>query len=139
MTTEAFPQQAIGTVEARRAEIERQRDAQSQYFKVTGIVEVVGVGEAQVELAFPVYFAEQPILHFGGELAVGSLTVVAGSFPQWSATMHAWYYSFKPDGTKLYVGGILGVVTFGDPLQVMDIHWSVEGVGLRNPAISEDA
>lgn len=132
----AFPQEAPGTIEARRSEVERQRDAQAQYYKVSGIVEVANLGESQVRVAFPVDFVEQPIIHFGAETGYGTTTPVAGGFPSWSAMVQNWDFRFKPDGSYLYVGALFGIITSGDPVAntVNNIHWSVEGIGLRNPA-----
>lgn len=139
MANESFPQEVPGEIERRRAEVERQRNAQAQYYKVSGVVEVAGAGNAQVRVVFPVWFVDQPIVHFGGDLGDGSLTVQPGLFPSWNAMVHAWDYKLKPDGSKLFVGALLGIlINSNDASPVTNIHWSVEGIGLRNPADSDD-
>lgn len=139
MAEEAFPQSAPSPLEHRRSDIERQRDAQAQYFKVSGIIEVSNIGESQVRISFPVFFVNQPVVHFGGEVGYGTLTAVAGAFPSWSAMVQNWDFRFKPDGSYLYVGALFGIITSGDPIVnvVTNIHWSVEGIGLRNPSTVE--
>lgn len=121
-------------LESRRTDLERQRDAEAQYFKVYGEIEVSGAGEADVRVIFPIRFSAKPIFHYGSELGYGSPTFTAGSMPTCSASILTWDFGVKPDGSFLYVGALIGVVTTGAVGQVMNIHWSVEGVGLINPA-----
>lgn len=128
-------QPASQYIETRRGDLERQRDSEAQYFKVYGEIEVTGVGEAAVRVVFPIRFSQKPVPHFGGELGYGSPTATAGNFPTWSATVLTWDFRVKPDGSFLYIGALIGIVTTGAATgQVMNIHWSVEGVGLINPA-----
>lgn len=124
--------------ENRRAELERLRGSAAQYFKVYGEIQVTGAGEALTRIVFPVRFTEKPVLHHGSELAPGSPTVTAGSFPTCSASILTWDTRVKSDGTFLYIGGLFGIVTSGSVNQVMNVHWSIEGIGLRNPAAGDN-
>lgn len=133
----AFPVTPEGPLEQRRGRVDNARDSQAQYYHLHGHIEVTGTGESQAKLVFPVHYVEKPLITFGGELAEGSLTPTPGAFPTWSAAVHAWNYRYRPDGTALYVGAVVGIVTTG-PLalattQVIVIHWSLQGVALRSP------
>lgn len=134
----AFPVTPHSPLEDRRAEVDRINAAEAQYFKVSGLIKVVGIGDAQARVAFPVNFVDKPVLHFGGELDYGQPTRSFGSFPTWSASVLTWNFLFKPDGAFVYVGAILGIVVTGLSSQIMNIHWSVEGIGLRTPSGTDD-
>jgi hypothetical protein len=129
-----FPAESNTSFEKRRADVERLRDSSAQYFKVSGEIEVFGAGEAQIRVKFPIRFSGKPVPHFGGELGYGFPAAISGSFPTYSCTILTWDLGVKSDGSFLYVGALLGIVTTGVVDQVMNIHWSVEGMGLRNPS-----
>lgn len=134
MPTFATGQPTVIVLDERRAQVESSVTSGPQYYKVHGEIQVTGAGECQARIVFPVRFVDKPLPHFGGELGYGSPTATLGSYPTYSTTVHAWDYRMKPDGSFLYVGALFGVVTTGQPSQVMNIHWSVEGLGLRNPS-----
>lgn len=130
--------------ENRRGELERINNAQAQYFAVTGEIEVDGVGEASANVLFPCLFTDKPRFHSGHELGPGQ-PVTSGSMPTAAITVLAWDQRVRDDGTVVYAGATLGIVTTGpapvtSPItgvnstaQVMVIQWHMDGVGLRGP------
>lgn len=119
-------------VENRRGTVERLTNAAAQYFKVTGEVEVSGTGEAIISVLFPVYFIDKPRLSTGHELGFAQ-PAVAGNLPVVTTCVLAWNQSTRNDGTIIYAGMTLGIVSDGPDGQVLNIQWHVEGVGIRGP------
>ncbi len=119
-------------IEIRRGEVERIANAQSQNFKVTGEIQINGVGEAIKSVMFPVLFTEKPVPGFGPQLGPGQL-VVAGQLPTCSVVVLQWHEYVRDDGSVIYAGATFGIVTTGPAGQVMHLGWSMEEVGLRGP------
>lgn len=137
-----FPTTPNTILEERRGDVERIDESGAQYFKIEGIVQVIGTGEAMARLLFPVYFIDKPTVSFGAELDYGAPTVthstdgtdIDSGFPTWSATVLTWDFRFKSDGSSLYVGALLGIATRGPNInQNMNVHWTVQGTALRGP------
>lgn len=128
----AFPTIPDQSLELRRAELERTRDAAAQSCTVYGEIEVSDIGEAQQRIVFPVYFVNKPLPRFTSELGYGSPTATPGNFPTCNVVILTWDYRLKTDGSFLYVGALLGIVTTGAVGQVTNVHWSMEGIGLRS-------
>lgn len=122
-----------GAIELRRGEIERQTAAQSQYFKITGEIEVTGVGEGIISVDFPVYFVEKPAFSFGPEMGPGQ-ALTATYFPTGNLCVYQWGEQNRDDGTIVYAGATFVYVCTGTPTQAMVLQWHMEGVGLRGPS-----
>lgn len=131
------PEAPNAFLEHRRAEVERDATSAAQYFKVYGEIQVFGTGESNADIIFPVRFVNKPIPHFGSEVAWGS-TFTDGQYPTCVVSILTWDTQGRPDGSAVYVGAYLGIVTNGVPGQLMNVHWSVEGIGLRNPSSAQD-
>lgn len=123
-------------IEIRRGEIERLRGAGSQYYKVTGEIQVNGTGEGAITVPFPIFFVGKPALSIGHELGPGQ-PYTSGNFPVCSTTVLRWEEKIRDDGTVLYAGALFGIVTSGPVGQVVIVQWHVEGIGIRNPIPAE--
>lgn len=126
-----------GAIESRRGEIERKRAAGAQYFKVSGEIEVDGVGETAISVSFPVLFVDKPAYSFGPELYPGQVTVI-GNLPTASCTVLLWHHRVRDDGSNIYTGAQFAIVTTGPTGQAMIIQWHMEGIGLRGPVEEDD-
>lgn len=123
-------------IELRRGEIERVNNQTAQYFKVSGEVEVVGPGEAVVDVLFPVIFTDKPAFSHGPALSDG-ISTTDGNLPTCSVVVLLWHERVRDDGTIVYAGAQFAIVTTGPTDQVLLVQWHVEGVGLRGP-VDED-
>jgi len=123
--------------EHRRGEVERIEQSGAQHFKLSGEVEVVGVGEAGVSLTFPVIFTDKPAFSFGPALDDGQ-AVTVGNLPNCSVVVVGWHERVRDDGTFNYVGAQLTIVTTGPSDQVMLVQWHMEGTALRGPVDDGD-
>lgn len=117
--------------EQRRTNIERINSMQVQLTAVSGFVQVNGAGEVLQDVNFPVWFTEKPTFTFGGELMPGS-PPVSGKYPTVSVVVVNWTMEQRGYG-NYYVGAKLAIVTTGDSLHQMIIHWNMEAKAIRNP------
>jgi hypothetical protein len=122
--------------ERRRGDVEQVNNAGAQYFKVSGIIEVIGPGEATISISFPVLFVDKPAFSYGPEVGSGQPTTI-GNLPKCSVVVIAWDERVRNDGSVIYVGVQYAILTEGPADQVLFLQWHMEGVGLRDP-IDED-
>jgi hypothetical protein len=127
--------------ETRRRGVERVDDMSAKDTTVTGFSAIDGVGEALVEVLFPVAFGQKPVFAFGGELDETTPTVVLGQFPSYSGVVVSWTVVNKITGafSGYYTGCTIAVVVGGLPSQKSWLHWSFRAPAIRNPVrIVED-
>lgn len=123
----------LGTaIETRRAAVDRIEKAQAQFFNVRGTVQCNGTGEAIVDILFPCLFTIKPRFYYGAELAPGG-AITSGSIPTATCVVLSWDSRVRDDGTVIYSGATLGIVTTGPTGQVMKVQWHMSGTGLRGP------
>ena len=129
----AGPLRRQGIMEQRRENVRRVDAMTVKVTRVSGRILVVGVGEAAVDVPFPVAFAERPNFTFGGELDENH-RAVAESYPTVSAVVVNWDKEGEGPGRDgRYVGATLAAVTTGPDGQAMWIHYAFEGKAIRNP------
>lgn len=116
----------------------RNRDVRAAEHVIKGRTKVLGVGEATVEVRFPVVYLEAPTFTFGGELAEGSI-LSPGEFPTVSAIVSRWQVD-EPDldlfGQTMrihYRGATLAIVTTGPADTDVYLHWTFTGRAISNP------
>lgn len=119
--------------EARRGAAERMDSATGRVHSIQGFMEIVGSGEALLDVNFPVWFLEKPTFTFGGEMAVDQVLTV-GAYPMLSVIVHRWRMKDFPNGVSYFAGATLIVVTTGTPEQKLIGHWEAQGKALRNPS-----
>jgi hypothetical protein len=116
----------------RRGAVNRIEAMTGKVHRVQGFFTLTGAGERSVEVDFPVWFVENPVLTFGGELAPNEFPE-AGYYPTVSVVVLAWKLKTPTPEVNYYVGAHLGAVTTGKAAQVLIVHWQVEARALRNP------
>jgi len=123
--------------------LQRNRDVLPAEYVIKGRTRVLGLGEATVDIRFPVIYIEPPIFQFGGELAEGS-SLVQGTFPTISAIVSQWEID-EPDldlfGQSLriwYRGATLAIVTTGPPDTDVYLHWTFTGRAVSNPVAGSE-
>lgn len=120
------------TMEERRVYTESQADLMIRDGFAQGTVDLEGVGESIVDIAFPIKFLEPPIFAPGLELR-GSVSLAAGSFPIWAATIANWFTE-NLSSSVLYVGAAVAVVVLDAPRS--KLHYSFSGRSYRTPVDS---
>lgn len=110
-----------------RNDISRVSQVAAQGTWVMGRVLVEGVGEAQVDVVFPVTFGERPLpILGGGEMVVGDSPEVA-RYPTANAIVASW----DTDGTY-YRGATLAISTTGRAMQQLYVTFAFVGLALTN-------
>ncbi len=118
--------------DARRGAVNRMESMSGRVHRVQGFFTVTGAGEVSVEVDFPVWFIENPVITFGGELAPNEFPE-AGSYPTVSVVVLAWKKEDRPGDVSYFIGAHLGAVTTGKSGQILIVHWQMEGKALINP------
>lgn len=103
---------------------------------------VVGVGEAIIEIPFPVLFVERPGFTSGFSLDE-NVSPQLTNFPTYSAVVVQWVRQPKKTTSDnansfLYAGAILSVRLTGDVSQRATLHTRFEGKAMRNPLTDYD-
>lgn len=114
----------------RERSLKQQRSTQIQLTRVTGTIQTTGVGEAVVDVAFPVMFAEKPAFSFGGELG-DNQPLVDASFPTVSAVVHSWVT--EGEVVLRYKGAKVAIVTTGPAAMLMSVLVHFEAKAFQNP------
>ena len=127
------PKNLQAALDNRRIEVARIDNAGSQWFHLTGEINIQGAGAATASVLFPVFFTEKPRFSFGAELAPCD-TYTVGNMPTCSVVVLNWDLAARLDGSQLFKGATFCVVTTGPADQNMIAHWHMEGVGLRGPS-----
>jgi hypothetical protein len=120
------------TMEDRRVYTETQAQLLVRDGVVQGVIEIEGSGEAIVDVAFPMKFADPPIFSPGLELR-GSITLAWGKLPVWSATVAGWRTQ-QVSNNVLYTGATLAIVTFNAARS--NLHYSFAGRSYTTPVDS---
>lgn len=115
---------------------------QGRQLEVVGLIEIVGAGEATVDVSFPVRFVEHPSFSFGGEMVENS-AITAGQHPTISIMVLRWMTEEATPGTleqdqQIFVGASLIIVTTGIPDQRQRAHFQVRGRGIVSPVGAAD-
>lgn len=118
--------------EARRGTTNRLDDVTGKIHSIQGFVNIVGAGEAILDVNFPVWFLEKPLFTFGGEMAPGEV-LTAGQYPMISMIVHSWVMKDYPNNVSYFAGAHLIVVTTGSATQRLIGHWQAQAKALRNP------
>jgi hypothetical protein len=122
------------TLDERRVDIDRVEQMAGGVFRVAGFVIIQEPGELLVPVKFPIRFMEKPSFSFGGEVAPNS-PVQAGKYPTLSVLVRNWQFEIQPQtGARWYVGATLLSVSTGIDGQTMEVHYQLEGRGLRGPS-----
>lgn len=119
-------------LEARRGAANRLDSITGKLHCIQGFIEIIGSGEALLDVNFPVWFLEHPNFTFGGEMAPNQI-LTAGQYPMLSILVHRWAMREFPAGVSYYSGATLIVVSSGADDQRLIGHWRAEGKALRNP------
>lgn len=131
-----------GSVEAalntRNANISRSQDAQAKYYSVTAEIDVFGPGDAIIDVTFPVYFVDKPKHFKGAELQSGQ-GFELGSLPTHNIAILQWDIRVRDDGTSVYSGATLGIVTSGPAGLLSTVQFHAEGIGIRQTTSSASA
>lgn len=93
---------------------------------LTGEFLIKNTGEKRVQVDFPVYFTDKPMMTFGAEVQEGDV-IVNGKFPTISVVVSRWITAENPPFSRFYLGCELAVVTTGAPTQKMIVHWQLSG------------
>lgn len=95
---------------------------------------ITGTGEAVVEIPFPVYFVDRPAFYTGLVLD-DNITVVAQSFPTYSATVVRWNRITKQGENVgyFYKGATVAVRITGSDTQRAFLQTHFHGKAMRNP------
>lgn len=133
----------VGPQETRRSDIARIDAFLIKSTRTSGTVGTSGVGEATVEVKFPVWYVERPSVSFGGELAENEY-LQEGQLPTVSVVVISWVKALdnRPAG-GYFVGAKLAVVTTGrvntdsGQGQHMIVHWQAEGKAIRAPIVPD--
>jgi hypothetical protein len=99
---------------------------------IQGFFDVVGSGEALLDVPFPVWFMERPLFTFGGEMAPDQV-LTTGAYPTLSVLVHRWRMKDHPGAKSYFTGATFIVVSGGADDQKLLVHWQMQGTALRNP------
>jgi len=91
-----------------------------------------GMGEAEVEVLFPVKFSEKPLLSFAAEIRDGDM-LITSKMPTVSMVVLQWTIEDRPPFSNLYTGATLGVVADGPPSSRLFAIWHMDGMAYSNP------
>jgi hypothetical protein len=120
------------------SQVRRERDVyQTEEFTgrphvCSGQFMMEGIGEVLVDVKFPVFYLEMPLLSFGAALEENQ-SVVLGSVPTISVVATRYDYKLSRTGARLYRGAQLGVVATGSTGHRLQVHWHFTGMALVNP------
>lgn len=117
-------------LQAERVEAERVQSVSGGFSSVVGSAFLAGEGEGKFDVNFPVSFTNKPYFFFGHEVEQGA-AISATAFPVCSASVLSWDTSVNGDGSPLYNGAVIAVVTLG--VAESHVHFKFEGVALKNP------
>jgi len=136
-TETGTPQQYLGALEGRRAEVARINSNSAKQYVFEAFFEVRGIGEVTKVVYFPVRYIEQPLFYFGSSLSEDS-NYIDGSVPTCSVTVLKWSIEVPNDGDddmrQYYTGCRIGAVMAGPLDTNMVVHMHFSGVGLVNPS-----
>lgn len=120
------------TFEARRGTANRLDAITGKLHSVQGFIDIIGSGEAILDVNFPVWFLEKPTFTFGAEMAPDQV-LTTGQYPMVSIIVHRWAMKDFPQGVSYFAGATLIIVTTGTDEQKLIGHWQAQGKALRNP------
>lgn len=105
----------------------------NQVFKVWGLIDIEGTGEALFDVTFPVHFVEFPSFGRGWSLMEGEV-ITTGSYPTCDLGVHSLTHD-DDDQTQLryYTGAKLIIIPTGLETQHLVGHYSFEGRAIVPP------
>lgn len=121
-------------VESMRFDRDRINDSTIKRTEVEARIKLVGSGEANMEVTFPVVFVERPSFVFGHELEENH-SPEATNFPVCSATVLRWILKERPDDRAYYVGCDVGAVALGKSDMESYVHLVFKGDAIRGPSL----
>lgn len=128
-------------LEQRRGQVERDRAVAGGKMIVEGVIDLLGTGEATVDISFPVVFTEMPIVLGGGAVATNQ-AIVDGEFPTFQVSVLRWDEIVNPAApdSPTYRGCTLLIVVTGarDDEDTFQSHafFSARGTALHNPIVA---
>lgn len=122
----------VAPLEARRGAAARLDSLSGKVHTIMGFFDLINAGEALIDVNFPVWFLQRPLVHFGAEMAEGQV-LTAGAYPTISLVVHRWTMKDYPNNVSYFAGATLVAVSTGVDDQRLIVHWSATGVALRNP------
>lgn len=125
--------------ERRRRDVERVNAMVAKDTTATGRILIVGTGDCQIEILFPVSFSNRPFFACGQALddeEGPEQEVLAGHYPKLDATVIHWNKVRAVEGAfaGYYIGCTLACHVDGSgPDQRLWLDWQFRGVAIRNP------
>lgn len=121
-------------IESMRYDRDRINDSTIKRTEVEARVKIVGSGEANVAVTFPVVFVERPSFVCGHELEENHSPETT-NYPAFSATVLRWEIKERPDDRAYYVGCDVGVVALGKEDMESYAHLVFKGDAFRGPSL----
>ena len=91
-----------------------------------------GMGEAEVQVSFPVKFSQKPLLSFAAEIRDGDMLITT-QMPTVSMVVLRWIIEDRPPYSNMYTGAVLGIVTEGPVGSRVFVIWHMDGIAFSNP------
>lgn len=125
-------------LERRRHQLESVAETAASYAVVEGFVEVLGGGETEATIWFPVHFVDEPVFTCGFSIA-GYPRPVRGGVPLARATVLEYKTTVKSDERVMYRGALVAIVlnTRADVQGKLSVCFS--GVAFKNPVAGRQA
>lgn len=123
-----------GAMEQRRTTVGRIDAFTVKHTFVVGRAILLGAGEATIDINFPVWFIEKPVLTVAGDLLDGSFAA-ADFFPTTSGMVTNWTVERDVPGAfeGYYTAARILVVTSGKLDQISSVNYMFEARAMRNP------
>lgn len=106
----------------------------AEYTIVDGVVNLLGSGNATMDLKFPCSFIEEagmpPRLFGSGSVAVNG-SIIPGSLPSWTVGVLRWNTKERPNQKPLYIGATIVINCSGTNRSA--VTWECHGLALTNP------
>lgn len=125
-------------IRARDRGLQQLDSVTGQILRLSGLIDITmapdeALGEALIEIPFPVLFIELPGVSDGMHLFEGE-RIVAGQFPVVRSFVNIWRFKEYPGGTRHYTGANLGMVVTGHPGMRCTLHYHFEAKAVVPPA-----
>lgn len=127
-------------LEQRRGVVERARAVEGDAYFVEQVILLVGVGEATIDVKFPVEFVEKPLLTGGGG-AGDNQRIIPGAHPNWRVGVLRWDIVEHPEAPDSpgYRGCTLLINCEGaredETTFQSEAYWCAQGRALTNPIV----
>lgn len=122
-----------GMMVERRSYVENLAEQTVRNGQLQGFVQLDGSGETDVQITFPMEFAEKPLFTYGHELGPNQ-SATRGAFPIASATVLDWIVRKAPGDNDIFIGAHVGVVVLGPPDMISILHYCFQGQSFSGPS-----